>query len=232
MKNQRRAFTLIELLVVIAIIAILVALLLPALNRARNQAVRVECLDWRRQKLTGVILHAIDYDGRLWDSNNIASHWTTREAHEELLVYIKDKKVFECPEFRITIPNDKWFYTETSTSFDFGALYLANKSKTWWPGIVEHYPSAPGEWISPRTMEDDGSAPVTSDRNEFSYSLYKTFATHTGAGEWVLADQGTHPKDVGWTGGNVGYLDASAKWVASADAQPHFLSSSITEYMW
>jgi prepilin-type N-terminal cleavage/methylation domain-containing protein/prepilin-type processing-associated H-X9-DG protein len=60
---QRQGFTLIELLVVIAIIAILMAILMPALNIAREQARGIGCSSNQKTLALGYIMYADDNDG-------------------------------------------------------------------------------------------------------------------------------------------------------------------------
>jgi len=61
----QRAFTLIEILVVIAIIAILAALLLPALSTAQNKSKRIACINHLKQIGLGWTMYAADNDGKV-----------------------------------------------------------------------------------------------------------------------------------------------------------------------
>ncbi len=64
--SRKGAFTLVELLVVIGIISVLIAILLPALTRARQQAMTVQCMSNMRQVGNAMLIYADQYDGYLF----------------------------------------------------------------------------------------------------------------------------------------------------------------------
>jgi prepilin-type N-terminal cleavage/methylation domain-containing protein/prepilin-type processing-associated H-X9-DG protein len=70
-KGQRPSFTLIELLIVIAVLALLLAILLPALSLARAKGREVACLSNLKQLQTCAKLYSMDYDGFLPPNRNV-----------------------------------------------------------------------------------------------------------------------------------------------------------------
>jgi prepilin-type N-terminal cleavage/methylation domain-containing protein len=102
-KSARLAFTLIELLVVIAIIAILAAMLLPALSRAKRHAWAVQCDSNLHQIDLGLKMYADEANG-LYPESGGTIPWgqIDPQTHnyswmQQIVSYVKNTNVFHCP---------------------------------------------------------------------------------------------------------------------------------------
>jgi prepilin-type N-terminal cleavage/methylation domain-containing protein len=130
-KTGVAAFTLIELLVVIAIIAILAALLLPALAKAKMQAQRTECLNNLKQLDIAYRMYQDDFAGTgiyyYDDTGNNALWMGTLSPY-----YATAHQVVFCPtaQTRNNLTTSKgdakssWQWTGSNTNFDYGSYAI------------------------------------------------------------------------------------------------------------
>jgi prepilin-type N-terminal cleavage/methylation domain-containing protein/prepilin-type processing-associated H-X9-DG protein len=215
-RSPRKAFTLIELLVVIAIIAILAAMLLPTLARAKEQAKRANCKSNLHQLGLATLMYAGDNHDKLPDlENNGVWFWDMwKPAASNLLDNVKRTDIFYCP-------NEYYLYKDNGPPDAWNAFpsYVVT-------GYIWLFPNAPGITASPALSGPNMVTKITQGRDGASVADTEMIVDPTisvldptGARRYfdVAGAGGTkvrtaHLQNNRPAGGNVCFLDNHVEW--------------------
>jgi len=260
MKTRRKAFTLIELLVVIAVIALLMSILMPALNAAREQSRRVGCGQNERSTGMALLMYANDYSGKL-PLNSVdawvhdVSYWTTDII---LASAGSDRHIFYCPSWKQRDDIVFWRFSEnlpsgTSESYDKGEpegdtrkSYYRIVGYYWLLDTVSGRKNAPmssngtEQWVRtlfPRGGQAPASVEMITDATASDGPTREgsDFTKATGGcwSRWQVYDRTNHLTQGEPKGGNILFVDGHVEWRAFTEMEHRwFWQSNANPCFW
>lgn len=211
-KTGRKVFTLIELLVVIAIIAILVAILLPGLRRAREMALRVVCKSNQHQMHIGWVAYTDDFDDRMaaWDNLNYSAPNDYSQGYLERTLVTSGIRYYLREYLGVKVPP-----VNESTNAWNNPYYIPKGTVITCPSDWDN-PATSDSWHLDYTSWGVGVYPPALDPS-FGTPRMSRMAQRQPKGPVVFITDtqlGVRPTHWG-EGGNITFADGATDWISS-----------------